>query len=64
MKFTIVSEDHPNGLEVDWPVVPGTGDWVSFHYRGGTNHLQVQRVEYDVDADGNLTAVTVHLIYP
>lgn len=64
MNFKLISEDHPNGLDVDWPAVPGTGDWVSFHYRGGTNHLKVERVEYDADAEGKLTGVTVRLIYP
>ncbi|NKL23471.1 hypothetical protein [Rhizobium leguminosarum] len=63
MNIKLISEDHPNGLTVDWPAVPGTGDWVSFHYRGGTTNLKVKRVEYDADADGNLTEVTVHLTY-
>jgi hypothetical protein len=63
MKITIKSEDFPDGKIVDWSAAPGTGDWVSFHYLGGTTHQQVSRVEYDADRDGNLTEVTVTLTY-
>jgi hypothetical protein len=63
MKIKLISEDFPDDKNVDWPAVPGTGDWVSFHYRGGTTNQAVKRVEYHADADGNLTEVTVELTY-
>ena len=63
MKIKIISEEYPDGKVVDWPAVPGTGDWVSFHYLGGTTHQQVTRVEYEADKNGDLTEVTVKLTY-
>lgn len=61
MKFTIISEDYPKGLEVDWPAVPGTGDWVAFRHRGGTDALRVDRVEWDVEGESALSSVKVYL---
>ena len=61
MKIKLLSEDFPDGKIVDWPAVPGTGDWVSFTYLGGSTHEQVSRVEWDADRDGKLTDVTVTL---
>ncbi|MGB3500978.1 MAG: hypothetical protein WBA44_05085 [Mesorhizobium sp.] len=63
MKIKFLSEDHPGGLEVDWPTVPGEGSLVAFNYRGGTSILKVLGVRYDADADGNLQGVEVHLTY-
>ena len=63
MKFTFISEDHPQGLEVDWPSVPGTGDYVAFRARGGTSALRVDRVEWEHDAEGKFACVEVHLTY-
>lgn len=63
MNITIVSEDHPEGLAVDWPAVPGTGDIVSFRYRGGTNVLSVERVEWDFEEESALSSVKVYLTY-
>ncbi|MER9422608.1 hypothetical protein NKI88_09135 [Mesorhizobium sp. M0317] len=64
MKLTIISEEHPTGLSVDWPSVPGTGDFVSFHFRGGTSSLLVERVEWECDADGNFVKANIELAYP
>ena len=61
MKITFISEDDPNGREVDWPVVPGTGDWISTRYAGGTVRQEVSRVEYEASESGELVGVTVHL---
>ncbi|MBX4894908.1 hypothetical protein [Rhizobium bangladeshense] len=63
MKITLISEDFPDNKIVDWPAVPGTGDRVSFHFRGGTTNQAVKRVDYHADADGSLTEVTVELTY-
>lgn len=63
MKIKLISEDFPTGKTVDWPAAPGTGDWVSFRGRGGTTHQQVKSVDYEVDADGDLSEVTVELTY-
>lgn len=61
MKIAIISEDHPDGLEVDWPAVPGTGDIVEFRYRGGTVTSRVERVEWNFEGNSTLSSVEVHL---
>lgn len=63
MNITIISEEHPKGLEVDWPTVPGTGDHIAFRYGGGTNQLTVERVEWHVEGDADLSSVRVYLTY-
>ncbi|TIL84640.1 MAG: hypothetical protein E5Y73_32445 [Mesorhizobium sp.] len=63
MKFKIISEDFPDGLNVDWPAVPGTGDCVSFKFKGGTSTLHVERVDWACDADGGLIEVKVAITY-
>lgn len=63
MKITFISEDHPRGLDVDWPAVPRVGDNVSFRYRGGTNTLRVMSVEFQADGDGVIEQVEVNLKY-
>lgn len=61
MIIKLVSEDCPDGEIVDWPVVPGTGDFIDFHYRGGTVPTKVSAVLYEVDAPHSITGVTVTL---
>ncbi|MGX9147216.1 hypothetical protein [Mesorhizobium sp. 128a] len=63
MKFKIFSEDYPDGLNVDWAAVPGTGDFVSLRYKGGTSKLTVDRVEYTFDVDEKSIEVAVYLTY-
>lgn len=63
MKITFISEDHPGGLDVDWPVLPRAGDNVSFTYRGGTNTLRVIGCDYRSSGDGQFDKVMVHLTY-
>lgn len=61
MKIKLIGEDFPDGLDVDWPAVPGTGDFVSVRYRGGTSKWRVHAVEYLADADHKLVSVEVEL---
>ncbi|MER9150811.1 hypothetical protein NKI30_19515 [Mesorhizobium opportunistum] len=61
MKITIISEDHPDGLDVDWPAVPGKGDIVAFRHRGGTDALSVERVEWEFEGHSALSSVKVYL---
>lgn len=63
MKITFISEDHPHGLEVEWPAVPATGDFVAFKSRGGTSTQSVERVEWECDGNGIFDKITVYLTY-
>ncbi|MBN7759980.1 hypothetical protein JYP52_02440 [Nitratireductor aquibiodomus] len=63
MKITFLSEDHPDGLEVDWPEVPRIGDNVSFRHQGGTNTLRVFGVTWHADGAGEFESADVHLTY-
>lgn len=63
MKFSIVSEDPPQGCEVDWPAVPGTGDYVAFRHRGRTVTPHVERVVWEVEGESALSSVKVYLTY-
>jgi hypothetical protein len=63
MKIKLFSEDFKDGFEVDWPVIPHAGEFVSFRFKGGTNSLPVGNVEYVCDADGKLTECKVDLTY-
>lgn len=61
MKITFISEDHPNGIEADWPVVPHAGETIAFRYGGGTVIYHVDGVKYEADGAGNLEGAVVHL---
>lgn len=63
MKIILIGEDFPDGLQVDWPAVPGTGDTVSLRWRGGTTTQKVTAVHYETDGDNVLKQVTVTLEY-
>jgi hypothetical protein len=61
MKVTVIHEDNPKGDVLEWPVVPGTGDFIDYRYPGGTVRHRVTSVEYVTDREGNLTEATVYL---
>lgn len=63
MKIRLFSEDHRDGLEVDWPAVPREGELVAFRHRGGTSVLRVERVSWNVETDGSFSEVEIGLTY-
>lgn len=63
MKFKLFSEDFADGIEVDWPTVPRTGELVSINYAAATTNQLVSRVEYHADKDLGLAGIEVHLTF-
>ena len=63
MKIVIISEDDPDGMDVNWPPVPRLGDLVSLSSRGGTTTYKVDRVFWEANGLGALEQVRVHLSY-
>lgn len=61
MKITVHTEDEPEGMVVDWPHVPGTGDFVTLRYPHNSEKFRVERVEYETDKSGALVKADVYL---
>lgn len=61
MKITVHTENDAKGIEVDWPHVPGTGDFVTWRYSHNSETFRVERVDYKTDKSGALVSAVVHL---
>lgn len=63
MQVTFYSEDKPQGLTAEWPVIPREGDLVEVSMANGTNLLKVDSVKFHMNHDGAFHSVDVNLIY-
>jgi hypothetical protein len=63
IKMTFFSEDYPEGMDVECPVVPRLGEWVTFNHRGGTTNQTVHEIRHVFDRDRNFIKIEVRLTY-
>ncbi len=61
MQVTLYSEDNPQGLTAEWPVIPREGDFIEFHKADGLSFLKVDSVTFYVNHDGSFHSASVDL---
>ncbi len=63
MQVILYSEDEPQGLTAEWPVIPRQGDLVEYSKANGSALLKVDSVKFHANSDGTFHSVDIHLTY-